>query len=116
MDIALDYLEHSQNESGQDIMIHTRLQAVDINRLEVVEPVEQELDEDPFKDLEIDPPIVHKRKGRKGKCYTAGDGKGPLNRAQRVQGCGICGEPGHNRKTCTQLVILEGKTQGIEIE
>ena len=113
---AYDYLEHSQNKWGQDIIINTGLQAIDINRLEVDEPVEQELDEDPFKDLDIDPPIVRKRKGRKGKRRTAGDGKGPLNKAQRVLGCGICGDPGHNRKTCTQLVILEGTAQGIGME
>jgi hypothetical protein len=67
-------------------------------------------------DLEVDLPIVYKRKGRKGKRRTAGDRKGPLNRAQRTQGCSICRESGHNRKTCTQLVILEGTAQGIGIE
>src|SRR5436305_3920030 len=97
-------------------MIHIGLRAVDINRLEVDRPVEQELDEDPSKDLQIDPPIVRKRKGKKGKRRTAGDKKGPLNRAQRAQGCGICGEPSYNRKTYTRLVILEGTVQGIGIE
>ena len=62
---AYDCLEHSENEWGQEIMIHTGLRAIDINQLEVDQPVEQELDEDPFKDLEVDPPIVRKRKGRK---------------------------------------------------
>ena len=113
---AYDYLEHSRNKWGEEIVIHTGLRAVDINRLEVEPAAEQLLDEDPFKDLQVDPPIVRKRKGRKGKRRVAGDGKGPLNGAQRTQGCGICGEAGHNRKTCTQLVILEGTAQGIGIE
>jgi hypothetical protein len=97
-------------------MIHTGLQAVDISRLEVNQTTEPQSDKDSFKDLQVDPPIVRKRKGKKGKRCTAGDGKRPLNKAQRIQGCSICGEPGHNWKTCAQLIILEGTVQGIGIE
>lgn len=113
---AYDYLEHGQNEWGEDIIIHTGLRAVDIDRLDDDPPAAELLYEDPFKDLQVNPPIVGKRKGKKGKRRTAGDGKGPLNKPPRTQGCGVCGEPGHNRITCKRLVILEGTADGIGIE
>jgi hypothetical protein len=78
---AYNYLEHGENEWGKEIMIYTGLRAIDINRLEVDQPVEQELNEDPFKDLQIDLPIVCKRKGKKGNRCTASERKGLLNRA-----------------------------------
>jgi hypothetical protein len=112
---AYNYIEHTQNEWGDDIIIHTGLRAVDISQLKD-EPGEASEDEDPFKDLEIEPPTVRKHKGRQGKRRKAGDGKGPLNKGQQAQVCGVCGEQGHNRKTCSRLTILEGTSQGIGIE
>ena len=113
---AYDYLEHGQNELGEDIIIHTGLRAVDIDQLDNDLPAAQLLDEDLFKDLQVNPPIVEKRKGKKSKRCTAGDGKGLLNKPPRTLGCGVCGEPGHNRMTCKRLVILEGTADGIGIE
>jgi hypothetical protein len=100
---------------GDDIIIHTGLRAVDISQLKDG-PGETSEDEDPLKVLEIEPPIVRKRKGRQGQRCKAGDGKGPLDKAERAQVCGVCGEQGHNRKTCSRLTILEGTSQGIGIE
>jgi hypothetical protein len=97
-------------------MVHTSLRAVDINQLEVEPAKKQSWDKDLFKDLQVDPPVIKKCKSRKQKHRTAGDSKGLLNKAQRAQQYSVCREPGHNRKTCTQLVILEGILQGIGIE
>jgi len=58
---------------------------------------------------------VPKQQGRRVKRQQASDGKGPLFKALKPQTCRACNEPGHNRKTCSRLQILEGDTAGLGV-
>jgi hypothetical protein len=65
--LAYDYIEIGMNEFGEDVTIHTGLQAIDITRLDdyaVRESGSSALDEDLFADLVVDPPKVPRRSGR----------------------------------------------------
>ena len=113
---AYDYIEISQNEWGDDVTIHTGLRGIDIIGLDtyaVDNPLL--LNEDPFADLVVEAPDVPRQQGRRAKRRQAGDGKGPLFKPPKQQTCSACSEPGHNRKTCTCLQILEGNTAGLGV-
>jgi hypothetical protein len=116
---AYDYIKVGTNEWGEDVTIHTGLQAIDITRLDdyaVVENGSSSLDEDPFADLVVDPPDVPRRSGRqRTKRREAGDGKGPLVKPQKPQICSVCSKPGHNKRKCKRLQILEGDTLGLGV-
>jgi hypothetical protein len=54
-------------------------------------------------------------RGRHAKRRQASDGKGPLSKTPKQQTCSVCSEPGHNKKRCTRLQILEGDTVGLGV-
>jgi hypothetical protein len=103
------------NEWGEDVTIHTSLRGIDITNLDTIVVDNLLLDEDPFGDLVIRAPEVPRRRGRPSKRRQAGDGKGPLFKAPKPQACSVCSEPGHNRKTCSRLQILESDTAGLGV-
>ena len=95
-------------------MIHTGLQAIDINSLN--EYTATDLDfEDPFADIEVEPPPIPKKRGKQAKRREAGDGKGPLYKPQRQQVCSICSVAGHNKLKCKKLLRLEGEASGLGV-
>ena len=65
-------------------MIHIGLRAIDINCLNDYTAGPIDLDfEDPFVDIEVEPPPIPKKHGKQGKRREASDGKGPLYKPQR---------------------------------
>lgn len=117
---AYEYIEESINEHGETVICYIGLRAIDITELEASSgalggAIGLGEDEDPFADLVVEPPVIPKKKGRKGKRRQAGDGKGPLHKHQKPQTCKVCGEQGHNRLTCTKLTELEGGAPGMGI-
>jgi hypothetical protein len=110
----------AQNEWGEDVTIHTGLRGIDITNLDIKVVDNPSLDEDPFSEdpfsnLVVNAPEVPRRRGQPSKRRQAGDGKGPLFKAPNPQTCSVCSEPGHNRKTCNRLQILEGDTAGLGV-
>jgi hypothetical protein len=103
------------NEWGDDVTIHTGLCGIDITSLDTYIVDSPPLDEDLFADLVVEALEVPKQRGRRAKRRQAGDGKGPLFKAPKPQTCRVCNEPGHNRKTCSRLQILEGDTAGLGV-
>jgi len=78
--------------------------------------VDLPLDEDPFEDLVVDPPVVPKHHGRRRtRRREASDGQGPVLKPRKSQICSVCSETGHNRSTCKRLQILEGDTVGLGV-
>jgi hypothetical protein len=114
---AYDYIEIGMNEWGEDVTMHTGLQAIDITQLDDYAVVDNpSLDEDPFADLVVDAPDVPQQSGRqRTKRREAGDGKGPLLKPRKLQTCSVCSEPRHNKLTCKCLQILEGDTLGLGV-
>lgn len=97
-------------------MIHTGLWAIDITCLDKHTNPSTDPDfDDPFRDIEVEPPPVPKKQGRQAKRREAGDGKGPLYKPQKPQVCSICSELGHNKKRCKHLIQLEGDSIGLGI-
>ena len=113
---AYDYLSQGQNEFGEDVIVHIGLRAIDITRLDeyTTSPTNLDLD-DPFRDIVVEPPPVPKKRGKRQKRREAGDRKGPIQKVQRPQVCSLCDEPGHNKKTCRKLTILERDSIGLRI-
>jgi hypothetical protein len=111
---AYDYLSQGQNEFGEDVIIHIGLRAIDITRLDehTTSSIDSDVD-DPFRDIVVEPPPVPKKRGKQQKRREAGDEKGPLQKAQRNQVCSQCDQPGHNKKRCRKLTILEGDSIGL---
>lgn len=116
---AYDYIEMGKNEWGDDVTVHTGLRAVDITSLGdyvTDNAMDLPLDEDPFADIVIDPPVMPKHQGRRRtRRREAGDGQGPVSKPQKPQACSVCSEPGHNKSTCKRLTILEGDTLGLGV-
>jgi hypothetical protein len=104
-----------KNEWGDDVTIHTGLYGIDITSLDTYIVDSLPLDEDPFAHLVVEALEVPKQRGWRAKRRQAGDGKGPLFKAPKPQTCRVCNEPGHNRKTCSRLQILEGDTAGLGV-
>jgi hypothetical protein len=97
-------------------MVHTGLWAIDITRLDEYSTGPTDLDlDDPFKDIIVEPPPVPKKRGKQKKRREASDGKGPLQKVQKPQVCSMCDKPGHNKKKCTKLTILEGESIGLGV-
>ena len=113
---AYDYLVQGRNEEGEEVMIHIGLRAIDINCLDeyTAGPTDPDF-EDPFADIEVEPPPVPKKRGKQGKRREAGDGKGPLHKPQREQVCSICSVVGHNKKKCKKLLRLEGEASRLGV-
>jgi hypothetical protein len=113
---AYDYLVQGRNEEGEEVMIHTGLQAIDINCLHVyiASPIDPDF-EDPFADIELEPPPIPKKRGKQTKRREAGDGKGPLYKPQKPQVCSVCGVAKHNKKKCKNLLRLEGDSAGLGV-
>ena len=110
----------AQNEWWEDVTIHTSLCGIDITNLDtkVVDNAllnEDLFSEDLFSNLVVNALEVPQRRGRPLKRQQAGDGKGPLFKAPKPQTYRVCNEPGHNRKTCSRLQILEGDTAGLGV-
>lgn len=112
---AYDYIEIGQNEWGDDVTIHIGLCGIDITHLDDCVVDNPLLDEDPFIDLVVEAPDVPRLRGRHAKRRQAGDGKGPLFKAPKPQTYSVCNEPGHNKRSCTRLQILEGDTVGLGV-
>jgi len=111
-----DYLSLGSNEYGEPVMVHTRLQAVDITCLGDHKPTDAVVGSpDPFADLVVDPPDVLKLRGKQKKRREASDGKGPIKKLTKPQICKLCNKPGHNKATCRQLIQLEGETLGLGV-
>jgi len=111
---AYDYVEIGMNKWGDEITVHTGLQAIDITQLnEYAKPTWDP--EDPFAEP-LKPPEVQKLPGRRRtKRREAGDGKGPLVKPRKKQECSVCGKDTHNRRKCTRLTELERGTAGLGV-
>jgi hypothetical protein len=109
-----------QNEWGEEVTMHTSLQAIDITCLSDVvvdNAADLSLYEDPFADLVLDPLAVRKQQGRRRtKRREAGDGQGPLLKLRKPQTCSVYNKPSHNKKSCKRLQILEGDTVGLGVD
>ena len=90
-------------------MIHIGLQAIDINCLNeyIASPIDLDF-EDPFVDIEVEPPPIPKKRGKQTRRREAGDGKGPLYKPQKPQLYLVYSIVKYNKKKCKNLLRLEG--------